>query len=105
MNSDWKIQEETLKKFETQRSCWVKTGAIFLVFLLITILEWNNIVALGNNLWLALAAALAIIGGIWWFWTMSIIKTLISYRMIEIQILSHTIDEIKTVHQEIKKLK
>lgn len=105
MPLELKIHEKTLKKFKRQRSCWIKIGTIFVPLLAITILEWDEITSLGHHLWLLASLIIALIGAGWWFWTMSILRTLIDYRILEVQILRKTVDDIKSVHDDFKKLK
>lgn len=100
-----KIRDRTLRKIERQRICWLKIGAIFAPFVGLVILEWNAIISLGNNLWLLAALIIALIGVSWWFWTMAIIRVLINYKLIELEILRGTVDDIKAVYNDVKKIK
>lgn len=100
-----KIHERILKKIENQRLCWLKIAVFFLPSLFLFVLEWNNILSLGHNLWLLSVFVLSLIAAFWWFWTMAIIKVLIDYKIIEIQILRGTINDLKSIQDEFRNLK
>lgn len=100
-----KIRDQTLKKIERQHVCWLKVGVVFAPFVALVILEWNEIIALGNNLWLLIALIIALIGVSWWYWTMAIIRVLLNYKVIELELLRGTVDDIKSVYNDVKKLK
>lgn len=105
MTIKFRIHEKTFKKIEKQRSCWFKIGVIFAPTITIVILEWDNILALKNDIWMIIGLTIAGIGFVWWFWTMWIIKKLVQMKLIEIQVLQDTVKDIKTVNEDVKKLK
>jgi len=101
----FKVHEQSLKKFEKQLKYWLFLGFLYMPTAVVIIVQWDAFVALRYNLWLLISMVIAGIGISWWFWTIHVIKRLIRYRIIEIQILTETVNDLKSLIDDIKQKK
>lgn len=93
-----------IKKYEKQRKLWMFLSVVFVSFILGIAIEWQHLVELNRiDIWLTIVAILVITGMAWWYWTMHVLKNILSERQGEIELLIDVTNDIKTIKEEVKK--
>jgi hypothetical protein len=97
--------QAALTKFKTQYNYWIKFSVIFLILLISTFIEWNNLVSLHRiDLWIGIVLFFTLIAAGWWYWTMFLVKTLVDQRQEEIKILNDVIADLKDIKNNLTNL-
>ena len=97
-----KIQKE-LNQFKKQRNFWIKLSLGVVITVTTIILEWNEIKSYHLE-WVVASTGL-IMSMTWWYWTMRLIRQLIDHRNQEVELISELISDIKSIKDEVAKLK
>jgi hypothetical protein len=97
-----KIKEDLLR-FDAERKFWLVISGFFSSAIITIIYRWNDI--LSNHLVWITTASMLTISVIWWYWTMRVIRTILSHRRSEIEILHDLIIDIKEIKTEVSKLR
>jgi len=93
-----------IKKYEKQRQLWMLLSVVFVSFILGIAVEWQQLVRLNIfEIWLAISSVLIITGICWWYWTMHVLKNILSERHGEIELLVDVSNDIRTIKEEVKK--
>lgn len=93
-----------IELYERQRKIWMVFSIFFVAFLLSIAFEWRLL--LSTNRYEILALVLGILvttGVIWWYWTMAIVKNLLTERKAELELLLDITNDIKTIKTDILK--
>jgi hypothetical protein len=101
MTEPFKHHAELLKKFRQQRTQWLFFGYVFLMWLFFIVIQWPNIEKLDKNLWIIIGFVCLTVGATWWFWTMEVIRKLINFRRLELEILDNTLEDIREVKNKV----
>lgn len=96
------IQKE-LNQFKKQRNFWIKLSLGVVITVTTIILEWNEIKSYHLE-WVVASTGL-IMSMTWWYWTMRLIRQLIDHRNQEVELISELISDIKSIKDEVAKLK
>lgn len=91
---------DKLKKFEAQRSDWLKFSVVVAVSLSLIIVDIFFIAE--KNLTYILVGAGLLISAAWWYWTMHIVREVLNHKHYEAEILKMIIEDVKEIKQAIK---
>lgn len=91
-----------IKQFDKARIFWLKlSGLVAIVIILIIIdLSFFNVPSIH---WLLISIGLGL-SVTWWYWTMKIIREILSHRIVEVEILTEIIKDIREIKEDVKKL-
>lgn len=92
----------SLKKLNSERKVWLAFSSVVCLCILFLIFDWNCIQTLHLR-------AYVIAGGLmlsvaWWYWTMRLIRIILSHREEEFKILQEIVDDIKIIKKDITDL-
>jgi hypothetical protein len=92
---------DTLHSLNKERVFWLKISIFIVLTLLLTIFNWEyladtNIVYILTSLGLTISI-------IWWFWTMMIIRKLITFKIAETELLKDIVDNVQYVREKLQK--
>jgi hypothetical protein len=92
---------DTLHSLNKERVFWLKISIFIVLTLLLTIFNWGyladtNIVYILTSLGLTISI-------IWWFWTMMIIRKLITFKIAETELLKDIVDNVQYVREKLQK--
>ena len=91
-----------LHQFDTERRGWLVLSGFVVIAVLGVIFGWNLVVQ-SHLIWVIVSAGLTI-SVVWWYWTMKLVRHLISSKTDEYLILSEIIQGIQEVKQDVKNL-
>lgn len=91
-----------LAKYNCERKLWLLMSSLVVFAILGILFEWNDIRQ--NKLEWILAGGGFIIAVGWWYWTMTVVRSLIQHKAEEYQVLSEVIVEIKDIKKEIREI-
>lgn len=94
---------ENLKKLNSlnrERIFWLRISGFVVFSFFLVVFNWNKIVN-SDLLWTIVGAGVFICI-LWWYWTMSIIRKLISFKTLETEIMSELLTDIKAVRTDIR---
>ncbi len=99
-----KIKQQLIK-IDQQRSLWIYSSLLFLIFITSVMFYWKDLWNLEGNqgVYLLLPIALPVLAG-WWYWTMNILGKLLQYKNEEISILEGISLEIKELKKKLPKI-
>lgn len=96
-----KKQIDALHRINDYRKAWLFLSAFVVMTIIGIIFGWNY-VSRGKFLWIASSMGL-LVSMTWWYWTMRLIRHLISYKIEESKILEELVVEIQTIKKEVVK--
>jgi K+/H+ antiporter YhaU regulatory subunit KhtT len=92
---------DALAKLERQRILWLRLSAFVAAVVLAVVLQWNTIH--GSKLqWIITSAGLTI-SVVWWYWTMSVIRQIITFRINEAKVLANIVGDVQDIKQTFTK--
>jgi hypothetical protein len=102
MTTNLKSHITELEKFNKERIFWLRLSGFVAITILLTILDWT---LLGQHSihWVLVSLGLTL-SVVWWYWTMKMVRTVIDHRVIEVEILSGLVTDIKEIREDVKKL-
>lgn len=89
-----------LQSLNRERIFWLRISAFVVFSFFLVVFNWTEILE-SDLLWIIVGAGVFICI-LWWYWTMSIIRKLISFKTLETEIMSELITDIKAVRTDIK---
>ena len=101
MNIKIKQHIEDLHRINSQRKNWLILSAFVAFAILGIIVGWNT-VQQSRITWVLVSLGL-LVSMSWWYWTMKIIRHLISYKITESEILEEIVQEIRFIKNEVVK--
>ena len=99
MENKIQTQIQTLRQFKKERKLWMALSAIVLVLIIGIIFDWSIIYQYKLQ-WLVGAGGL-LMSVAWWYWTMRIIKELLTIKIKDREILQDIIEDVKHIRKEI----
>lgn len=93
---------ENLNNLNRERIFWLKISAFVVIFCFVIVYNWNFLIE-SKLIWVITSLGL-LLSIIWWYWTMSIIRKLISFKTIETELISGLVDDIKEIKKDIKNI-
>ena len=97
-----KIKEDLLR-FDIERKFWLMVSGFVAVAVMAIIYKWNEI--LSSHLVWIITSSMLTVSVLWWYWTMKVIRSVLSHRHSEIEILQDLIVDIKDIKTEVSKLR
>ena len=91
-----------LKKLNTERKIWLSFSSIVCLSILLLIFDWNFIESLHLQVYFISAGFIICIS--WWYWTMRLIRIILSHREEEFKILQELVDNIKLIKNDVTNL-
>lgn len=89
-----------LQSLNRERIFWLRISAFVVFSFFLVVFNWTKILE-SDLLWIIVGSGVFICI-LWWYWTMSIIRKLISFKTLETEIMSELITDIKAVRTDIK---
>lgn len=98
-----KIKEKlkSLNNLNRERIFWLRISIFVVFFCLLTVFTWDTLYK-HNLLWIIGGFGI-LVAVVWWYWTMSIIRKLLSFKTVETEIMVDLITDIKEIKQEVRK--
>ena len=102
MIDEVKKHRDALDSLEKQRVLWLRLSGFVAAVILAVIIQWNSIQ--GSKLqWIITVFGLTL-SVVWWYWTMSVIRQIIKFRINEARVLAGIIGDVQDIkHTIIKK--
>lgn len=101
MNTRLKKHLEELRSLDAQRKGWLVLSGFVAVGVLGIIFGWNW-VHQHHIVWIVVSLGL-LLSVIWWYWTMRLIRQLLSHKSTEAEILNDLLTDIKDLKKDIRK--
>lgn len=89
-----------LQSLNRERIFWLRISGFVVFSFFLIVFNWTKIVN-SDLVWIIVGSGVFICI-LWWYWTMSIIRKLISFKTLETEIMSELITDIKAVRTDIK---
>ena len=89
-------------KAENDRKFWLRVSGFVCIIIVAVIWNWD-FVQIRHLQWVVISFGLTI-SAIWWYWTMRLIRLIITQRIQEIYILNEVIHEIRSVKNDVENL-
>ena len=93
---------KNLEQFDKHRIFWLRLSGFVAIAILLTVIDWA-LLGVNNIYWVLVSTGL-VLSAIWWYWTMRLVKELLTHRMAEIQILSEIVSDIKEIKDDVKNI-
>jgi hypothetical protein len=93
---------EKIKQFDKNRIFWLRLSGFVAIAILLVIAD-ITFFKVESLHWTLISIGLAL-SVVWWYWTMKMVKELLTHRLIEVEILSDIIKDIREIKEDIKKL-
>jgi hypothetical protein len=103
MKDNLKSHITELEKFNKERIFWMRLSGFVAISILLIVLDWT---LLGQHSihWVLISVGL-VLAVTWWYWTMKMVRTVIDHRVIEVEILSDIVVDIKEIREDVKKIR
>ena len=92
----------SLKKLNFERKVWLAFSSIVCLSILLIIVDWSCIQTLHLQSYVIAAGFIVSIS--WWYWTMRLIRIILSHRQEEFEILQQIVEDIREIKKDIPKL-
>jgi hypothetical protein len=102
MVKELKSHLEKIKKFDNDRILWLRLSGFVAIAILVIIFDLTFFKVEGVH-WILISIGL-ILSVCWWYWTMKIIRELLSHRLAEVEILHNIVLDIREIKEDVKKL-
>lgn len=97
--------EKFLEKINKQRHYWLWSSFVF-CFSIFLIFGWDWIDDLrSKHIWWFIISLMLIVSINWWYWTMRIIRKVITYQAVEYKLLKSISDDLTFFKKELSELK
>jgi membrane protein YdbS with pleckstrin-like domain len=90
-----------LNNLNKERIFWLRISAFVSIAVLVTIFNWQFLIQ-SDLIWLVVSVGL-ITTVIWWFWTMMIIRKLITFKIAETELLKDIVNNVQYVREKLQK--
>lgn len=91
---------EQIEKFDSQRKNWLRLSAFVVITILGIIWDWRHIQEYNLTWWIGSAGL--IVAVLWWYWTMIVIRLLLTHRVHEAELLYEIVSDIKEIKKDIQ---
>jgi hypothetical protein len=92
---------DTLHNLNKERLFWLKISIFIVLISLLSIFNWEYLVE--TNIVYILVSLGIIISIIWWYWTMMIIRKLITFKIVETELLNDIVNDVRYVREKLHK--
>jgi len=105
MDNHFTNSNNFIRNYLIQKKSWIRFSIFFVILILLAILEWEQIMNLKYQpVQFFIFGFFIIVSVIWWYWTMSMIKKLLTMRQLEVKILEDLVKDIKQVKKDIQNI-
>lgn len=102
MVKNLKTNIQKLKQFDQDRIVWLKLSGLALIVVILLIIDWS-IFGTNKLYWILISFGL-ILSVSWWYWTMKLIRDLLKHRLVEMEILSDIVNDIKEIKKDVRNI-
>ncbi len=102
MVKNLKTNIQKLKQFDQDRIVWLKLSGLALIVVILLIIDWS-IFGTNKLYWILISFGL-ILSVSWWYWTMKLIRDLLKHRLMEMEILSGIVNDIKEIKKDVRNI-
>lgn len=100
----FKQHQEDLEKLNNQRKIWLWASSCVIVGIVLLIFGWDWLSDTNSkSIWWVIISLMLVISVNWWYWTMKVIRVIISYQEIEYQLIKEIYEEINSIKADAKK--
>lgn len=97
---------EELERINDQRRKWLVASSIVFFGIIFLIFTWDWLDQRNSStLWWAIVSCMLIISINWWYWTMRVVRQLLSQQKIVFNLLSDIVEDIKSIKNNFKRTK
>ena len=93
---------QKIKEFDKTRIFWLRLSGFVAIVILIMIIDLSFFNVKSVH-WILISSGLTL-SVIWWYWTMKIVREILTHRVTEVEILTNIVDDIKEIKESVKKL-
>lgn len=86
---------KNLNKLNKERIFWLRISVFVVLMSVLTVLNWDYVIST-NIIWILVSIGITITI-VWWYWTMRIIRKLISFKTSEVELLNDLINDIRSL--------
>jgi len=105
MDNHFTNSNNFIRNYLIQKKSWIRFSIFFVILILLAILEWEQIMNLKYQpVQFFIFGFFIIVSVIWWYWTMSMIKKLLTMRQLEVKILEDLVKDINQVKKDIQNI-
>lgn len=90
---------QEIKEFNQQRLCWLRLSGFVTIVAVLIFLDWDDIVS-NKYIWVMFISGITL-AIVWWYWTMTLIRKLLTHKQHETEILSDIVQEIKAIRTNV----
>lgn len=102
-NQKLKTFRDHLVTLNHDRIIWMYLSATVVAVALALIFGWGELIAFDSHLlWASVSIAAIVIAIAWWYWTMSLIRTLLEIQIDVVDILKELTTDIKDIRVDVK---
>ena len=91
-----------IERFDRNRIFWLRLSGFVVISILLVIVDWAFL-GVNGIYWILVSSGL-VLSVVWWYWTMKLVREILSHRMIELDILTGLVSDIQEIKQDVKKL-
>jgi ABC-type bacteriocin/lantibiotic exporter with double-glycine peptidase domain len=89
-----------LQAINRQRRSWLVLSVFVMVAISFFVFGWDTVTS-NHFIWIAISGG-AVIGAVWWYWTMRTLNRLIIHRVEETEVLYELVDSIREIRKEVR---
>lgn len=94
-----------MNKINQQRIWWLYASSIVFTAIIFLIFGWEWLSGLSSRgVWWLIVSLMLIISINWWYWTMSVVRIMITHQDLEYELICSIINDVKTIRKDIKDL-
>ena len=92
-----------IEKLNNERRIWLWASSIVFAGIIFLIFGWDWLSDFHNKtIWWVIVSLMLLISINWWYWTMKVLRVIITYQEIEYNLIKEIYTNINLVKQEIK---
>lgn len=97
--------QRDLEKLHDQRRMWLWASSVVFWAIITIIFFWDWIDSLGSkSIWWFIVSCMLLLSINWWYWTMRVIRKLVSHQSVEYSLLKSILIDLAHVKKDIKKM-
>lgn len=98
--------ERQLNSLNRQRHWWLWASSVVFTGIIFTIFSWEWLDNLeSKTIWWVIVSLMLIVSINWWYWTMRVVRIVITHQSLEYRILKSILKDVRLVRKEFKKFK
>jgi len=105
INNFFEHHNRQIEKLNNQRRYWLYASSVVSIGIIFLIFGWGWIDQLHSApLWWVIASSMLIISANWWYWTMKVIRIILTHQQAEYHLLQGILIELNEFKNDIKPL-